>query len=362
METIVSTGPIHCHIEPTRRCNLNCIMCCPHELRHAHRPDMGFELFRKVVDDESFTKNLHTIGLYGNGEPLVSPAFIPMLTYLTTTPRLQHIHVNITTNGMLLDDTARKHFLGYNTSISVSFDGANKGTFEKIRKSSDFERIVANLEAIRDLKAHYRTLFPIVNFTFTAMRDNIEELPYVLNLAHCLEVKNVTCAYCVIQSPHIDPHQSLYFHKELSNAVFRKAFTLAQTLKINFYIPPLFGTTGPAVQKPWSTCPWVMRNSVIECDGKVVPCCMLTASMGNVGESTFEEVWNGEEYRELRRRLIHDDPPEKCRECPDMRSANVDSISRHFTPEKRRELADIDPAFGPPEPAEILSPVNSCSL
>ena len=59
METIVSTGPIHCHIEPTRRCNLNCVMCCPHELRHAHRPDMGFDLFRKVVDDESFTKNLH---------------------------------------------------------------------------------------------------------------------------------------------------------------------------------------------------------------------------------------------------------------------------------------------------------------
>lgn len=38
-------------------------------------------------------------------------------------------------------------------------------------------------------------------------------------------------------------------------------------------------------------------------------------SLGRLGEQSFPQIWYGEAYREFRRRLAGEEPPEVCRGC-----------------------------------------------
>jgi len=38
-------------------------------------------------------------------------------------------------------------------------------------------------------------------------------------------------------------------------------------------------------------------------------------ALGSLQDQTFTEIWSGEPYREFRRRLSGDRPPEVCRGC-----------------------------------------------
>jgi radical SAM protein with 4Fe4S-binding SPASM domain len=55
----------------------------------------------------------------------------------------------------------------------------------------------------------------------------------------------------------------------------------------------------------------------VDPDGTVFPCCRAPEElkMGNVNQSSLAEIWNGPEYRELRRRMQSGDLHECCRNC-----------------------------------------------
>ena len=58
-------------------------------------------------------------------------------------------------------------------------------------------------------------------------------------------------------------------------------------------------------------------------NGNALPCCIAPFTdvpyddliLGNVNDGGFNAVWNGDRYREFRRRHQSDDPPEACRRC-----------------------------------------------
>jgi radical SAM protein with 4Fe4S-binding SPASM domain len=76
--------------------------------------------------------------------------------------------------------------------------------------------------------------------------------------------------------------------------------------------------------RPWMACrrPWEL--SYITAEGEVLPCCFVPFVtnahwqdfvLGNVQEQRLDEIWNGERYREFRRRFLSAEPPECCRGC-----------------------------------------------
>lgn len=70
----------------------------------------------------------------------------------------------------------------------------------------------------------------------------------------------------------------------------------------------------------WSgPCSWPFLSMVVLMDGRVVPCCAdYNAEMviGDATESSLVDIWNGELYREFRRRfLMSATPPSLCRRC-----------------------------------------------
>ncbi len=57
--------------------------------------------------------------------------------------------------------------------------------------------------------------------------------------------------------------------------------------------------------------PWTHVH--IKSDGKVYPCCFSDEEMGDLRKQSFEEIWNGEKYQDLRQSLTQERPWASCR-------------------------------------------------
>lgn len=70
--------------------------------------------------------------------------------------------------------------------------------------------------------------------------------------------------------------------------------------------------------RPDSVCHWPWQDTVIFPDGNVAPCCYWYDShfMGNLNEESFEAIWHGPKYRELRQQLLDGELNETCSRCP----------------------------------------------
>jgi radical SAM protein with 4Fe4S-binding SPASM domain len=50
-------------------------------------------------------------------------------------------------------------------------------------------------------------------------------------------------------------------------------------------------------------------------NGSVAPCCRSMETLGNVQESSIEEIWNNERMQQLRQQFLDDERPEHCWPC-----------------------------------------------
>jgi radical SAM protein with 4Fe4S-binding SPASM domain len=65
---------------------------------------------------------------------------------------------------------------------------------------------------------------------------------------------------------------------------------------------------------------------MVRADGEVFPCCRSQSfpgfTLGNVFDKGFQEIWNGDGYRQLRQTVNSATPPDVCAVCP--RKAGLD--------------------------------------
>ena len=101
-------------------------------------------------------------------------------------------------------------------------------------------------------------------------------------------------------------------------------------------------------QKPSSQifCSKAWTSFEVEHDGTVAPCCMSKVVCGNVTKSSIAELWNGEGFREFRRKMAQGQWQDICRpECPRLRGAINDSVesslSEVFADNYQKNLAEI---------------------
>jgi radical SAM protein with 4Fe4S-binding SPASM domain len=63
-------------------------------------------------------------------------------------------------------------------------------------------------------------------------------------------------------------------------------------------------------------CDFLWNKSYVLVDGDVRPCCVAQAPVvGNLFRERFDRLWNNENYRTMRRRLVAKDPVPACRGC-----------------------------------------------
>ncbi len=134
-------------VETTNACNARCIIC-PH--RRMQRPihHMTEDLFRSIVDEcaEHSCRSLH---LHNFGEPLLDRDLPRRIAHAKSRNIRQ---VKIFSNGSLLSGRLARELIDSGLDeIKISFDGASKEEYEKIRYPLRYDIVTQN---VADLITH----------------------------------------------------------------------------------------------------------------------------------------------------------------------------------------------------------------
>lgn len=296
----LTTLPLRVTVQTTDFCNLNCIMCQIHSQKEKHTlRQMSKSNFDGIV--KTLFPTLMEVHPTNIGEPLISPWF----DYLTEKAFEYGVLLDITSNGTLLTDEKIKKILPALLDIKISFDGAKKETFERIRKGADFDRVVQNIKnfvRLRNASGSQAT----VTLQMTLFNINYTELPDVIRLAKDLCVDKVKAYHVFSYSPEIDRF-SLMNNLDDFEKVRSESIELAKKIGMNVSInESLSGKqmeTVPKLVHQKCRLPWA--EAFIDFDGEIYPCHTHNhKSYGNIFCSSAESVWNSPYAQDLRNALV----------------------------------------------------------
>ena len=162
-------------IEPTSRCNLNCISCAKHDYHSIwQETDLKEQLYYKIISE--LPESVKSAHLQGWGDPLLHPD----IDNFVTRTKKKKLLVSFTTTGTTMSAELANRLIGCGLdSITFSMTGGNETTHDKLRGSSSFsllEKAIDTFEEAR--KASSSEIKTSVSFLLTAL--NIHELPQAI--------------------------------------------------------------------------------------------------------------------------------------------------------------------------------------
>jgi radical SAM protein with 4Fe4S-binding SPASM domain len=328
----VNYGEFMIGLDVSMNCNLECIFCLRGFMDHVHFKDMEpgelLHILNQAYDSCS------GISLSLGAEPTMNKQFAAFVVQMDEFP---YMHTTMTTNGTTLSRRLSALLVSNKfKEIHVSLDGATKETVESIRKRIRFDRVIQNLQQLKEIKEKHRSLYPSLKMHFALMKRNIHELPDFVELAHELGAASIRFQHFII--PHeslID--ESLWFDPRRANAFLQTAIQRCKEYGIHVDAPPLFELDKPpqrAKQLRTQQCHWPWKGMLIDPDGNATPCCQWKGKpFGNVQKEGFEAVWNGEAYRQLRQDWITGELNEHCRNCSALMEGDVNDFSSFIAAE-----------------------------
>lgn len=257
---LVNEFPLHVDIESTSACNLNCRMC----YRNFITEKIGYiewALFKKIID-EGAEYRLPSIKLNYRGEPLLHPQLPEMVAYAK---RKGIIEVQFNTNGLLLSKKKIGELLDAGLDrIIFSFDGATRETYERIRRGSNYERVINNIETMVKMRNERGLKRPSVRVQMVKMKENECEVEDFLKMW----------------------------------------MPIANRVAINIEREPL-GTQKELEHFP---CPQLWQRLMVCWNGEVRMCCGDWPGeivLGNARDSTIYELWHSEKLNQIRELHSH---------------------------------------------------------
>lgn len=251
------------YIETTNFCNARCVMC-PHKTMKRKKGTMSWETFTKIIDELKEIDFKGMIHLANIGEPLLDPLLFKRIKY--TKSNLPNSHVHFETNAMLLGkEKSKKLLLSGLDSITFSFDGASKETYEKIRIGLKFDTVKKNIENFLKMKKEFKN-------------DIYVKIQMVVNETNIYETEK----YRKMWTGKVDKVFIKSMHNFLDAGMSIKTKELSKK-QTRFCIQPF----------EWMLISW---------DGDVSLCCWdynNYANLGNVKEGLMK-IFNNEKYKKIR--------------------------------------------------------------
>jgi len=323
----------------TRRCNLRCEMCQQNRHSPTHKDelpwydsslDMPLSAWINVMDQ--VTNYLPWLSITG-GEPLLYPDFKEVVV----AAKRRGFAIDLTTNGTMLEKYADFVVEQGIEWLFVSVDGPDF-IHEQVRGvQGAFNRTMAGIKAVVEARKRLKSISPIIMLNFTLCQTNLAYIDQMVPIATSLGAE---------LQQFIHPFHNSAANAEKHNRIFSPEFARAHGLNMlapslpqgEFYecdfqeqelnlIKKGFDTARkqangridvkflpnlpdhllqpyyqdfdfpfqPVCRALWTSC------SILP-DGSVTPCLHVVA--GNVTEQPLMELWNGPQYRQLRRIIV----------------------------------------------------------
>jgi radical SAM protein with 4Fe4S-binding SPASM domain len=249
---------------------------------------MVYEKFQSLIDEVARFTAL--VVLYNSGEPLLHPAAVEMIRYLTE----NRIASVISTNGHFVKTREQAEALvaaGLSVMV-VSLSGADQATYALYHRGGNLDQVISGVRYVREARSHLRKKTPIIIFRFLIMDHNLHETAAMAALAEkegadWFEFREVNWRACLIDKPSASAD-----HEEQSpgRKIFRR-------------------------------CLWPWLISVVNWNGDVYPCCFFRLNLPGMGNTAdpggMKAVWKNNAYDRFRNSMrAGTGLPAACRDCP----------------------------------------------
>ena len=299
--------PIQASLMPTLRCNLNCPFCYERAWRTASPVELSPEAWVNVLRELDGMSVLR-VRLSG-GEPLLSPAFRPMVREM---PRTK-MRFRVITNGTLMDEATARELAdsGRCEVVQISLDGP-EAAHDSIRGRGNFGRAVT---AIRLLHA----VGVPVKVNTVLNRRNLAELPRMLDAWERLPI----IGYSFNTQTMPDEAGTALTLDEVARAacdILARAADYPHLRRSGFPFPLVKMLETPDDDAPEQGGCLLSKIQIdIGPDGAVWACPQLPGIVGGrAGETPLREIWSRSPelvgFRAKKRRDVTLDDP-ACRSC-----------------------------------------------
>jgi MoaA/NifB/PqqE/SkfB family radical SAM enzyme/SAM-dependent methyltransferase/glycosyltransferase involved in cell wall biosynthesis len=253
-------------IETTNKCNLHCVMC-PRDTMTRAEGTMDMELYRKIVEDcSNFVEHILGFDVFMDGEPLLDNLLEERIK-IAKNAGIRF--VEIATNGTLLTKSRAKTLIESGLdNIIISLEDIDKDVHERIRRGSNYNKIISNLENLIAIRNEAGSTTPQITVRMLGFEENTSR---------------------------------------------REAFLEHWKTKVEqVIVQPLHNFGGGAepfgkkVIHPNRECDYLWTTMVILVDGTVPLCCLDydgVHRLGNARHESVYDIWHGEKFKEYRERF-----------------------------------------------------------
>lgn len=362
--TLPLSSPSYLQIESTSYCNTECIMCSHYYNKNKSAKHLTIDTLNKCQDA---IKLSYEISLNGMGEPFISPFISDQIDFYASFGNRIVTNTNLSyLNARLLSQ------IDENCDwLEISIDGADKKTYEAIRKNLKFENLLENLSKLQAKSPNLRK-----HIASVIMRQNVRQMPEMVKFAKKYHANIIT--FMTLNSNLIIDNQ----RDEMSNypkvlAYYSNlALEMGDKLGIDVVVPnsqkidrnisyedikndlekmdsyPYYKSeedyqmmmetshiinkylenndeiqrdTQKSKVKCQEICDWMLNSSYIDLDGNVAMCCRNQSfHLGNVNkEGSFNKVWQGKFAQKIREIFYSGYLPESCLKCGLIESGNL---------------------------------------
>lgn len=298
-------GPAKVTWDVTHRCNLKCKHC--HLWQVKDHNDLTTDEAKVFISDLADMGTLHLS--FSGGEPYLRKD----MHELTAFSRDKGLTTAVNTNGTLLKnrDTARKVCEAGMGTVFVSLDGADAETHNALRGNPHaFDLVLGSIDNLVELR---NGSAPRVFINTTVTPDNVDSLQGIIDLGRSHGVDGMTMS--VIQD--IDkyaPEADMDFRGEGASDLTGKLLALAKESNgLIPHAPEYLEHFQTYLERPGKLydyrCSAGYAMASVLPNGDVHPCPVPFASMGNLRERSFSEIWFGGEAERIRTRIRENNHP-----------------------------------------------------
>jgi len=325
----LKSKPRYLNIDLTGRCNINppCLFCSLKGDGYSYQfMDTSYlEKYKEFIDrsekiiDCSF------------GEPFTHPGFLPLVENIARNSQ----RFAFSTNGLLMTPSKADILIQYGSYIDflVSVNAVSADIYYKLT-GQDYEKLINNIRYFTEqYQEKFRESIPPMALSFIVMKINQHEIIDFIHMAKALDVWGVHFAHLFDIQENYGVRNDFgyrfqYQDEMLSFDEYRKIGLIAkeETKKYGLNIviswepakSEIETMAEPNISIP-CLFPWKYLF-VQEHTNNVYICCYSNNAIGNLSESSLNDIWNSVLAVEIRKSLTAKEIPDFClthgKNCP----------------------------------------------
>ena len=263
---------------------------------------------------ESLWDQAKSVNIGGVGEIGILPDINEIIGYFGS----RNLQIAFTSNGRYLDvPYLRTQPLG---GVLISLHTVDEATYDNLTGTTgNLPHVMENIRRLAERPRKYGC-----KVTCVLTEHNVRQAPETARFCRDAGVDHVRFTRLITTvdyPPDIPMKESPENHKAL-----REAFEIMHDGQAppdtnatgRCEIPVLAGQREPLVARKMPSCLAPYKQMVINLDGQVVPCCLITANrvkFGNVFETPWEDIWYGEKMETFRKSLKDGTNPHCLKYC-----------------------------------------------